>query len=111
MCTRLDNLALSGLVAENDSTARQVVRRHFDRDAVTLEHADAKSPHVAAEGREHGMSIGQLHTERCVRQHFRDLSFQLYWFFLGHETSVGAVWSISSIERPSPLGKSRPVAA
>src|SRR4051794_18453365 len=45
----------SGLVAENDAAARQVVRRNFDGDAIALEHADAKAPHVATEGREHGV--------------------------------------------------------
>ena len=77
----------SGFVAENNSPASQIVRRHFDRDAVALKDANSKATHVATQRGEHGMSIGQLHPKCRVGQHLGHLSFELYWFFLGHETS------------------------
>ena len=77
----------SGFVTENDSAASQIVRRHFDRDAIALKHANAEAAHVATQRGEHGVSIGQLHPKCRVGQHFGYLSFELYRFFLGHETS------------------------
>src|SRR5215510_2594626 len=79
----------SGLdfVPENDSTASQVVGRHLDGDTIALEHANAKPTHVAAERREHIVSVGQLHSKCRIGQHFGYLPFKLYWFFLGHEPS------------------------
>ena len=77
----------SGFVTEDDPSAGQVVRRNLDRDAIALQHTNSKTAHVATQRGEDGVSIGLLHSKCRVGQHFGHLSFELYWFFLGHETS------------------------
>src|SRR5881392_187586 len=76
------------LVPENDATATQIVRRDLDGDPVTLQDANAKPPHIAAERREHGMPVGQQHTKRRIREYLGDLSLELYRLFLGHVAST-----------------------
>jgi hypothetical protein len=71
-------------VPESDPAARQVVRRDLDRDPIAGEDADAESAHVAAERRKHVVAIGQLHPERCVREHLGDRAFQLNRVFFRH---------------------------
>src|SRR4051812_39106063 len=57
----------SVLVAEDDAAAGEVVWRNLDRHAIALQNPDAEAAHVAAERREHVVTIGQLHTESRIR--------------------------------------------
>src|SRR5438105_4463966 len=90
------------LVAKHYSAARQVVWRDLDRDAVPLKHADSKAPHVAAEGRQDRVAVGQLDTERRVGEDFSDLSLELDWFFFRHRSGKPTVasgeWGVRSAQ-------------
>src|SRR6185503_17860270 len=76
------------LVSERDSASSEVVGRHFDGHAIARENSNAKAAHVAAERREDGMTVGQGHAKRRVREYFADRSFELYCFFLCHPIPV-----------------------
>ena len=65
------------LVSERDPAPREVVGGYFDGDPVTLQHANAEAAHVAAERREHGVSVRQRHPKRGVREYFAHGSFEL----------------------------------
>src|SRR4051812_21569299 len=74
----------SDLVAEDDAAAGEIVRRNLDGHAVSLKHTNAEATHVAAKRREHRMSVGELHTKRCVGEDFSNLTFELNRFFFRH---------------------------
>src|ERR1043165_5432683 len=73
------------LVTEDYSAARQVVWRDLDRHPVSLENANAKPPHVAAERRQDVVTVGELDAKGRVGEDFGDLSLELDWFFFRHE--------------------------
>src|SRR6202022_40055 len=79
-----DQRAKSVLMSERDPSSREVVRRDLDRNAVAREDTDAEAAHVTAERRKHVVTVGQLHPERGVREHFRDRAFQLNRVFFRH---------------------------
>ena len=73
------------LVAVDDPTSIEVVRRDLDAHAVSGEHADAEAAHLAGEVREDGMAVLELHAEHRVGQRLddlaveRDLLFNCQW--------------------------------
>ena len=72
------------LVPERYPSPRQIVRRHFNRHPVAREDADAEAAHVAAEGCQHVVTVGQLHPERGVREHLSDGALELNRVFFRH---------------------------
>jgi hypothetical protein len=70
----------------------QVVGRHLHLDLVAHADADEVFAHLAGDVRQHFMAIGQGHTEHGARQHLRDRSGQLDWFFFRH---VNVTWTAS----------------
>jgi hypothetical protein len=73
------------LVAVDDPTPVEVVRRDLDADAVAREDADAEAPHLAGEMREDGVPVLELDAEHRVGQRLddfaveRDLLFNCQW--------------------------------
>ncbi|OMP13565.1 hypothetical protein COLO4_01416 [Corchorus olitorius] len=55
-------------VAVDDTTTGEVVRAQFDDDAVLRDDADVVLSHLARDGREHLVTVGQLDTEHRVGQ-------------------------------------------
>ena len=72
------------LVPERDATAREVIGRHLDSHPVAREHADPESAHVATECCQHVVTVGQLHPERGIREHFRNGALELNRVFFRH---------------------------
>ena len=73
------------LVAVDDATPVEVVRRDLDAHAVPGEDADAESAHLAGQMREDGMPVLELDAEHRVGKRFddlaveRDLLFNCQW--------------------------------
>src|SRR5919112_995213 len=73
------------LVAVDDPTTREVVRRELHHHAVLGADPDVVLAHLAADVGEHLVSIAQLHTEHRIRQGFRNGALELdHAFFLRH---------------------------
>ena len=88
---------------EDDPTARQIVRRNFDPDPITRQHADAEAPHVAAERREDRVGVVHRDAKGRVRQHFRDRAFELDGVLLRHVRSDdGLDRAPSGARKPEP---------
>src|SRR5918997_6757142 len=56
------------LVSVDDAAAREVIGGELDDDPVGREDADVVLPHLATDGGQHLVSVGQLHAEHRVRQ-------------------------------------------
>jgi hypothetical protein len=73
------------LVAVDDPTSIEVVRRDLDADPVSGEDADAEAAHLAGEVREDGVTVLELDAEHRVGQRLdnfsveRDLLFNCQW--------------------------------
>jgi hypothetical protein len=73
------------LVPVDDAASIEVVRRDLDAHAVSREHADAETAHLAGEVGEDGVAVLELHAEHRVGQRFddftveSDLLFNCYW--------------------------------
>src|SRR6266498_3117751 len=73
------------LVAVDDPTPGEVVRRELHHDPVLGEDPDVVLSHLAADVREHLVPVGQLDTEHRVRQGLHDGALELDdAFFLRH---------------------------
>src|SRR5689334_25145420 len=73
------------LVAVDDPTPGEVVRRELHHDPVLGEDPDVVLSHLAADVREHLVPVGQLHTEHGVGKGLRDGALDLdHAFFLRH---------------------------
>src|SRR5438105_1109473 len=83
----------SHFVAKYDSSSGEVVRRHLNGYPISLKHANAKAPHVAAERREHGVAVRELDAKGRVGQHFGHLTFKLNRFFFRHR----GIWETQNI--------------
>ena len=70
-----------GLVAVGDAAAVQIVGRDFDRDPVALEDADAKTPHLAGDGRQHVVAVLELDAEVAVAEDGADGASEFECFF------------------------------
>src|SRR5688572_6209616 len=78
---RLDHL----LVAVDDPTSREVVRRELHHDPVLGEDPDVVLAHLAADVGEHLVPVGQLHAEHGVGKGLHDGALDLdHAFFLRH---------------------------
>jgi hypothetical protein len=73
------------LVAVDDPTSVEVVRRDLDAHAVAGEHADSEAAHLARQVREDGVPVLELDAEHRVGKRFddlaveRDLLFNCQW--------------------------------
>src|SRR6266508_1970739 len=65
------------LVAVDDPTPGEVVRRELHHDPVLGEDPDVVLPHLAADVREHLVPVGQLDAEHRVRQRFHNGALEL----------------------------------
>src|SRR5213075_228708 len=65
------------LGAEDNSSARQVVRREFHRDLVAGQDADVVHPHLSRDMSQHYVSVLQLHPKGRIRQVVHDLALYL----------------------------------
>src|SRR5690606_6259594 len=65
------------LVAVDDASAGQVVRREFDDDPVLGQDADVVLPHLAADVGQNLVAIGELHPEHGVREWLDHPAFDL----------------------------------
>ena len=90
---------LRRLVAERDPPARQIVRRHLDRDAVADAGADAELAHLPRRVGEDHVFVVELHAEIAVRQFLGDLAFEFEQFFFGHGSSLAFALSSRSLAR------------
>jgi hypothetical protein len=73
----------SGFVAVGYATTGEVVGRHFDRDTVAFENADAKAAELAGYCREHRGSVVERYTKRGARQDFSYGPFEFNQVFFG----------------------------
>src|SRR5689334_4800919 len=73
------------LVAVDDATPGEVVRRQLHHHAVLGEDPDVVLAHLAADVGEHLVTVAQLHTEHRIGQRFSDRALELdHAFFLRH---------------------------
>jgi hypothetical protein len=71
-------------VAEGDASARQIVRRHLDSDAIAHAGANAELAHFPRGVREDHVFVVELYPEVAIRQFFRHFAFEFEQFFLRH---------------------------
>jgi hypothetical protein len=71
------------LVAEIDPAFRQVVRRHFDRDAIPGENPDSVLLHLARRVGERFMPVVEPHPKPRIGQKLRHGPFEFDQLFLG----------------------------
>src|SRR5690606_9515270 len=74
--------------AEGDATFAQVVRRHFNLDAVTGENTDVVLAHLAGDMGNDDVAVVQFYAEHGVRQGVDDGAFQFNLFFFRHAVRV-----------------------
>ena len=73
------------LVPVDDATTAQVIRREFDDHPVGRKDADVVLPHLATDGRQNPVPVGQFDSEHGVGQGFDDGSLEFEGsFFLRH---------------------------
>ena len=65
------------LVAEGDTSFREVVRTHFDFDAVTGEDLDVMHTHLAGDVGRNLMPVLQFHSEHGVGEGLHNLTILL----------------------------------
>ena len=70
------------LVAEGDTSFREVVRTHFDFDTVTGEDLDVMHTHLAGDVGDDERSVLELHAEHSVGQclYYRSIYFDAVLF-------------------------------
>jgi len=70
------------LVAEGDTSFRQVIRTHFDLYAVTGENLDVMHTHLTGDMRDDEGSVFELHAEHSVGQslNYRSVHFDAVLF-------------------------------
>src|SRR5215469_12917985 len=77
---------VSSAVPVGDPAAAEVVGAELDLDLVAREDADVVLPHLAGDGRKHGVTAPvELHPEHRARERFDDLAFDLDLLFLGRQ--------------------------
>src|SRR6478609_8367796 len=93
------------LVAVDDPTSCEVIRRELHHHAVLREDADVVLAHLAADVGEHLVTIAQLHAEHRIGQGFSDRALELdHAFFLRHVlTNCSSVNDRSTREPPPRL--------
>lgn len=64
-------------VAVGNTAARQIVRRHFDGDAIAFENTNAEATELSGDGREDLGAVVERDTEGGAREHFGDGAFEL----------------------------------
>src|SRR5450631_4309251 len=78
-------LVVALLVAVNDSAAGEVVGRELHHYPILRKDPDVVLPHLAADVREHLVSVAQFHSEHRVRQWLDHFAFDLDGpVFFGH---------------------------
>src|SRR3954467_4945324 len=79
------------LMPKRDATAREIVRRHLDGDAIAGENPDAESPHLPRGRGEQFVSVLEIDAEHRARQHVGDDALHLEpSFFNGAPQWTGA---------------------
>ena len=68
-------------MAENDAAFGEVIRRHFQADAVTCGKADEMFAHLTGDVGKNFVLVIQLHFEHRARQNCGDRSFQFDMLF------------------------------
>lgn len=82
----------------NDTSFGQVVWRHLHRDGVARENADEVQPHLAANMREHGVSILQFNPKHRVGQQLLHGSVHSNHIFVFGQVKIsGSVSVINTI--------------
>src|SRR4051812_8158621 len=73
---------MSRLVTEGDPSARQIVRRDRDGDAIAGENSDAKLSHLAGGGGEQLMAVVEIDAKHRAWKHLADdpLDFNRFLF-------------------------------
>lgn len=80
------------LVAVDDASAGQVVRRQLHNDAILGEDTDVVLAHLATDVSENLVSVVELDTEHCIRQGLDNAALNLDGAFLSHILHIpGAV--------------------
>src|SRR5256885_4261929 len=77
MTLLLSSSSRTSLVAIDDAAARQVVRRHLDRDLVARQDLDEVHPHLARDVGQQPVAVLQLHAKRRVRERLDHGAFDL----------------------------------
>src|SRR4051794_38951478 len=76
-CTQPRPRWCCSLVAVDDASSGEVVRRELHDDPVAREDADVVHPHLAADVRQHPVAVLQLYPEHGIGQRLDDLALDL----------------------------------
>lgn len=80
----------SSFPAPCDSSARQVVCGHLNRDLVPGKNTDIIHPQFTRYMGQNYMAVLQLHPEHRVWKRFKDRAFEFYYIFLRHKLTLPA---------------------
>ena len=64
------------LASPGDAAARQIIRRHLNRDLVTGEDSDKVHPELSGDVRQDDVAVADINPERRVGQGFDDRALQ-----------------------------------
>src|ERR671919_414682 len=90
------------LEAVGDPTAGQIIRRHFHRDAIARQDANAILAHAPGGMGENLMLVLKLHAKHGVGQHFGHGAAELDQVLLGHPASIRRLHQLVDDDCPAP---------
>ena len=92
---------MSLLVAIDDATAGEVIRRELYDDTIIGEDADVVHPHLAADVRQDLVAVVQLHAKHCIRQRLHDRALKLdRSVFFAHAVASSFVVVVAGLAYP-----------
>src|SRR5688572_2723385 len=86
---------------EGDTPAREVVRRHFNRDTIPLQHPNAEPPHIPSERGKHLVPAVHGNAERRVGEDIDDRALELDGILFCHRVYNGLTHELASTTRPT----------